>query len=109
MKNKKIKPSSLAVAALISSAVLVSFTHAKDIVKAAPASDLSAVNAKALGDLHNHTDKTVLKVFAKAVSDSGVAARERELKADMIKVERNLTNQLLEFLLFWRFALTVRL
>lgn len=100
----------MAIAATLTGSVLLSSVHAKDIAKSAPlGQDLSSVHAKALGELHNHTDKTVVKVFAKAVSDNAIVARERELRTEVVRIERGLVEQLADFLMFWRVAFSVRL
>lgn len=107
----------ISLAYLLCGSVLLSSAHAKDLVKHGSHDQSAAVatkagptdlNAKVIGELHNHTEKTALKTFAKAVSTPGIVARERELKRDVVEIEKNLSHQVFDTILFWRMALTLR-
>lgn len=117
MKIKTIKTIFVAIAALfISTAVLLSSAHMKDIVKGAikdPSHDTGAMTrsvdpvARAMSDLHNHTDKQTLKNIS---MDNPMAARERELKgiADEER-DRGITEIIEEMVAFYRLAFAMRL
>lgn len=115
MKTKIITLSTIILAYVLCASVVLASAHAKDLAKHGSGDYIAStgkptdINAKALSDLHNHTDKTMLKSFAKAVSDTGMRARERELKADVSRIEKTLLNHLSEALLFWRLAISLRI
>lgn len=116
MKTNNLKPLHAIIAYLLCGSVVLSGAHAKDLVKQSGHDNASAtvkhsagdITAKALSELHNHTDKTTVKNMAKATVHHRLAARERELKADVIKAEQSLSNYLEDTMLFWRLALSLR-
>lgn len=85
-------------ASLIVVAVILSATHAKDIANTQPVRDKSNAPRvtenlptrvafdepiqKSIGDLHNHADKTMLKTFAKSMSDAPSLAAKRQERDD---------------------------
>lgn len=90
-------------------AVFLTATHAKDIMaaqptkqKAARAVETQAARTtddpvqKSMGDLHNHTDKTMLKNFAKQMGDSPSLAAKRNEKDDHENEEQSLSMRLFE-------------
>ena len=98
--------------------VLLSSVHAKDIVanttigQAVHASvstktHMDNISLKAIGDLHNHVDKTALKVFVKTFGDQAVMSRDRELKSLRATVERSFSVIVLEMLLMFRLAFAI--
>lgn len=101
-------------ACVITFAVTLSGAHAKDVVSTHNLSKddgaikitvkTSDVGAKALSDLHNHVDKTSLKSMSKTTAGDSILAREREAKADVIRVEHTLSIRLMELLLMFRMA-----
>lgn len=110
MKTKIFKIKTLLIglaACFMSLAVVMSSTHVKDLVKD-HSSDTSVMGraiepvARALGDLHNHTDKQTLKNIS---MDNPVTAREREIKAlNEDKATRNIFEVIEEALIFYRLA-----
>ena len=116
MKIKTIKTTLVTIIALfISTAVLLSSAHMKDIVKGAvkdPSHDAGVVGrtvdpvAKAMSDLHNHTDKQTLKNIS---MDNPMAARERELKGVTEEERaRGIAEIIEELIAFYRLALAMR-
>ncbi len=106
MKTKNHHTHTLAyslMSALLVVAVVLSATHAKDIVNPQPLRNKSQRVAetsmprptaidepiqKSLGDLHNHTDKTMLKHFVKASpSDAPSLAAKRQEREDHLSAE----------------------
>lgn len=97
MKTKIKHLLTLAFSAVIVVAVFLTATHAKDIVgntahskHKARAIDTQVARAtqddpvqKSMGDLHSHTDKTMLKHFVKQVGDTATLATKRTEKDDM--------------------------
>ncbi len=90
-------------------AVFLTATHAKDLVAAQPIrSKARAIDnpqaarttddpvQKSVGDLHNHSDKTMLKNFAKSVGDTPTLATKRSEKDDVITDDQPLSVRLLE-------------
>lgn len=117
MNIKTIKTIFVTIAALfISTAVLLSSAHMKDIVKGAikdPSHDTGAMTrsvdpvTRALGDLHNHTDKQTLKNIS---MDNPMAARERELKGvSEEERDRGILEIIEEMVAFYRLAFAMRL
>lgn len=112
IKTIKIKTLLLGLAAcFMSLTVIMSSSHVKDLVKDG-SHDPSVIGrtvepvAKALGDLHNHTDKQTLKAIS---MDNPVTAREREIKAlNDEKETRNVFELLEEILIFYRLAFALR-
>ena len=105
------------IALMLIPAVMVSATHAKDIAsygldkaKVLGATFDNVVHkkvavddpmTKSLGDLHNHTDKTMLKhTMVKTTGDAATQAARREV--DDIAKEHPLSIALLEMLLSLR-------
>lgn len=89
-------------ASFIVVAVFLTATHAKDIVnnqplKLRPKSVQANENLptrtidepiqKSLSDLHNHTDKTMLKHFAKSMGDAPSLAAKRQEREDHLDGE----------------------
>lgn len=119
MKIKTIKTIKTVLVALtalfISAAVLMSSAHMKDIVKGAikdPSHDTGAMTrsvdpvTRALGDLHNHTDKQTLKNIS---MDNPMAARERELKGVSDEErDRGILEIIEEMVAFYRLAFAMR-
>ena len=78
------------LSALLIVSVFLTATHAKDVVATSPEkTKLRIVESqstrsqddpvqKSVGDLHNHTDKTMLKNFAKSMGDSTTLAAKRD-------------------------------
>lgn len=77
------------LSALLVVSVFLTATHARDVVSMSPAKPkLRGVETqartqddpvqKSLSDLHNHTDKTMLKNFAKSMGDSTTLAAKRD-------------------------------
>jgi hypothetical protein len=106
-----------ALSSLITVAVVLSGAHAKDVVGGRIISkddgggivkttvkSSSDVTAKAMSDLHNHVDKTALKTFAKSAVDNSVLAREREVKAGMVQLERTASIRLMEMMFMLKLA-----
>lgn len=90
-------------------AVFLTATHAKDLVaqqpvkqKAARAVETQAARTtddpvqKSMGDLHNHTDKTMLKSFVKQMGDSPSLAAKRHEKDEHGNEEQSLSMRLFE-------------
>ncbi len=117
MNIKTIKTIFVTSAALfISTAVLLSSAHMKDIVKGAikdPTHDTGAMTrsvdpvTRAMSDLHNHTDKQTLKNIS---MDNPMAARERELKGVSDEErDRGILEIIEELVAFYRLAFAMRL
>ena len=102
------------VVTCMSLAVVMSAAHAKDVARATHPIDVngiisrpSDINAKAIGDLHNHIDKQTLKSIS---MDNPQAARERELKAvNENGRERSVVEMIEEMIAFYRLAFAMRL
>lgn len=107
---------STTLALLLIPAVLMSATHAKDIasygqpkgkVLGVEAKIQRAVDdpmAKALGDLHNHTDKTMIKHnMVKTTGDVAPYASRRE--ADELQKDHPISVKLIELLLSMRLTM----
>ena len=92
-------------------AVLLTATHAKDLVSSRPIKQKTARTVetqtqvarttddpvqKSMGDLHNHTDKTMLKSFVKQMGDSPSLAAKRNEKDDHENEEQSLSMRLFE-------------
>lgn len=91
------------LAAILVVAVFLSATHAKDIVNNQPTraksksarvvetiptrTVLDEPIQKSINDLHNHTDKTMLKNFVKAVGDAPSLAAKRQEREDHLDGE----------------------
>lgn len=112
IKTIKIKTVFLGLAAcFISLAVVMSASHLKDLVKES-SNDTNVIGrtaepvAKALGDLHNHTDKQTLKAIS---MDSPITVRAREIRAlNEDKETRNIFELLEEIMIFYRLAFALR-
>lgn len=86
--------------------VFLTATHAKDLVSATRvklrAVDTQATRTqddpmqKSLGDLHSHTDKTMLKSFVKQMSDSPTLAAKRHEGNEHDAEEQSLSMKLFE-------------
>lgn len=116
MKTKiTIKTFFIALAAcFMSFTVFLSAAHAKDVMRASHPTDVTTIisrpgdiSAKAIGDLHNHTDKQTLKAIS---MDNPMTARERELKG-VSEEERNrgIPEIIEEMIAFYRLAFAMRL
>lgn len=103
-----------AAACCMSLTVVMSAAHAKDVARATHPTDVTSIishpsdiNAKAIGDLHNHIDKQTLKSIS---MDNPMTARERELKvASEDKRDRSIFEIIEEMIAFYRLALVMRL
>lgn len=101
-------------ACCMSVAVVMSAAHAKDVARASHPTHVaglisrpSDINAKAIGDLHNHIDKQTLKNIS---MDNPLAARERELKAvNEDGRDRSIVEIIEEMVAFYRLAFALRL
>lgn len=116
-KNKSTTtPASRLLSALLVLAVVLTATHAKEVagqplpaVKSNGNDMQAAVRAnddpvqKSMSDLHNHTDKTMLKNFAKSMGDASSLAARREERDDPADV-RSLSHRLFETYLMLQFA-----
>jgi len=104
-------------------AVLLSATHAKDIVaqsetkKVLGASSITKLKlnsvrddpmSKSLGDLHNHIDKTMLKHVAKSTADVHARAvrKDGEEIADAHPISTRLLEIVLKLRLFYAYSLS---
>ena len=116
MKIKTIKTVLVTIAALfISTAVLMSSAHMKDIAKGAvkdPSHDSGTMTrsvdpvARAMGDLHNHTDKQTLKNIS---MDNPLSARQRELQGiEAEERDRGVLEIIEELFAFYRLAFAMR-
>ena len=114
MKTNITKLATLLFAHIMAVAVVLAHTHVGDVVKHS-STDLGSytvrssvdVNAKALGDLHNHIDKTMLKNVLKSAGDSTAATR-RDLKQSVLVSEESLLERFTSHLLFLQVLLTIR-
>jgi len=112
-KTNKIKTFFIGLAAcFISLSVIMSASHLKDLVKES-SHDKNVIGrtvdpvAKALGDLHNHTDKQTLKAIS---MDNPITVRQREISAlNEEKETRNIFELLEEMVIFYRLAFALRL
>ena len=98
-------------------AVMLVATHAKDIVAQPtirpikfPLSNTQLASRsqddpmqKSVGDLHNHTDKTMLKNFAKSMGDASSLAARRD-DHDEPSGDRSLSRRLFEVYMMLQFA-----
>ncbi len=107
---------------LIACAVILSHTHAADVLRHSVSSLPSATTkagtdtpaktgttdtpTKIGGELHTHVDKTMVKNIMKSVTDT-VAARRHELEKSEISDEESLLDKLLDNLLMMRIAMTL--
>ena len=98
-------------ACFMSLAVVMSSSHVKDLVKDV-SKDPSVIGrttdpvAKAIGDLHNHTDKQTLKAIS---MDNPMTVRARETSAlDEEKETRNIFELIEEIMIFYRLAFALR-
>jgi hypothetical protein len=109
MKTKIKKLTTISISLFMVLAVFLTATHAKDLVAAQPIrSKARAIDnpqaarttddpvQKSVGDLHNHSDKTMLKNFAKSVGDTPTLATKRSEKDDVITDDQPLSVRLLE-------------
>ena len=117
MKIKTIKTVLVTIAAIfISTAVLLSSAHMKDVAKGTmkdPTHDSGVTArtidpvAKAMSDLHNHTDKQTLKNIS---MDNPQSARQRELQGvEKQERDRGITEIIEELIAFYRLAFAMRL
>lgn len=114
MKTKiTIKNMFTLLACFMGLAVVLASAHAKDVVRASHPTDVATIisrpgdiNAKAIGDLHNHIDKQTLKNIA---MDNPQAARERELKGVVDENRaRGIAEIIEEMVAFYRLAFAMR-
>ena len=117
MKIKTIKTIFVTIAAVfISTAVLLSSAHMKDVAKGSikdqahdngiAARTIDPV-AKAMADLHNHTDKQTLKNIS---MDNPMSARQRELQGiEAEERNRGIVEIIEEMIAFYRLAFAMRL
>ena len=108
MKTKIKKLTTITFSLFMVLAVFLTATHAKDIVGAQPVKakartvETQATRTvddpiqKSVSDLHNHSDKTMLKNFAKSMSDTPTLAAKRTEKDDPITDDQPLSVRLLE-------------
>lgn len=108
MKTKIKNITTSLFASLLVVSVFLTATHAKDIVNNQPlktkarVADTQATRTvddpvqKSMGDLHNHSDKTMLKNFAKSMGDSPSLATKRSEKDEVLVDEQPLSVRMLE-------------
>ncbi len=108
MKTKIKKLITTFFASLLVVSVFLTATHAKDIVNTQPlktkarAIDTQAARTvddpvqKSMGDLHSHSDKTMLKNFAKSMGDTPSLATKRSEKDEQLVDEQPLSVRMLE-------------
>ncbi len=108
MKTKIKKITTTLFASLLVLSVFLTATHAKDIVNTQPlktkarAIDTQAARTtddpvqKSMGDLHSHSDKTMLKNFAKSMGDTPTLAAKRSEKDEQLVDEQPLSVRMLE-------------
>ncbi len=108
MKTKIKKITTTLFASLLVVSVFLTATHAKDIVNTQPlktkarAIDTQAARTtddpvqKSMGDLHSHSDKTMLKNFAKSMGDTPTLAAKRSEKDEQLVDEQPLSVRMLE-------------
>lgn len=117
MKTKIKHIAKIIFSSVIVLAVFLTATHAKDIVSASgqplkqKARTLETQSArvddpvqKSMSDLHNHTDKTMLKNFAKQIADSPTLAAKRNEKDELSADEQPLSTRLLEAMFMMQLA-----
>lgn len=105
---------SLAFAFAMVIAVILTATHAKDIAGSAvlkiktttPLDDgltrrIDDPVTKALSDLHNHTDKTMVKSLVKNISDNPAALSRRNNEPEAADIA-SFKTRVVEALLMWR-------
>jgi hypothetical protein len=103
------------LAHLMAGTVVLSHMHAGDVVSHSVSKDsLTQVtksspdlNAKAVGDLHNHIDKTMLKNIMKSAADSSTAASRRDLKPQQLEYEESILERLAAQFLMFRVFMTL--
>lgn len=108
MKTKIKKLTTITLSLFMVLAVFLTSTHAKDIVSAQPvkakarAVDTQATRTiddpvqKSMSDLHSHSDKTMLKNFAKSMGDTPSLASKRNEKDEPSVNEQPLSLRILE-------------
>lgn len=96
------------VAGFIAFSVFLLSVHAKDLVQYRELMNANRVEyhdigEKAVGELHDHVDKQVLKTFAKTFGDSMTASRGREDDyAPELEQDPGLLARIHETFLLWR-------
>lgn len=111
-----IKSTTLSVfASFIACSVILSGAHAKDVVGMRHfAKDdtvlkttikTTDVAQKALSELHNHVDKTSVKSMTKTTTLDTIMSREREAKAEFIRMQNALSVRIMEALFMLRLAI----
>lgn len=99
----------------LATAVVLASVHARDIVansnKIVHFDAVSTakvhtddVAAKAIGDLHNHVDKTFVKSMVKSVSEQATLIRQRQSLEDLDSIDRPLSVLVMEMLLMFRLS-----
>lgn len=104
------------VSACLVVAVMLAATHAKDVIaqpvilagKSQGDAQMAARTPddpaqKSMSDLHNHTDKTMLKNFAKSMGDTSSLAARRD-ERDEPSDDRTLSRRLFEVYMMIQFA-----
>ena len=99
---------------LIACAVILSHTHATDVIRhgisalptATAKTNTSDTQAKVGGELHTHIDKTMIKNIMKSAADT-TAARRNELEKSEIENEESLLDKFLNSLLMLRVMMTL--
>ena len=117
MKTKTLSLKTALIACfahMIAGMVILSHMHAGDVVSHSSGKEGMAqvtktspdLNAKAMGDLHNHIDKTTLKNVMKSAADSTAVSR-RDLQAQEVQFEETLLEKLAAQFLMFRVFLTL--
>lgn len=117
-KNKHMNPYKslfyLIASAFLAVSVVLASLHLRDIVasinlqtfsdgtQATKTATTTDVSAKAIGDLHNHVDKTSLKTFS-ASADQAILSR-RQAEEFLEQIERPFSVIAIELLLMFRVA-----
>jgi hypothetical protein len=116
MKTKIKKLTTITLSLFMVLAVFLTATHAKDIMSAQPvktkarAVETQATRTfddpvqKSVSDLHNHSDKTMLKNFAKSMGDTPTLSTKRNEKNDQRVEDQPLSVRLLEAFLMMQLA-----
>lgn len=104
------------LAYILAMAVVMSSLHIKDIVannneaaiqaaqQRTARAHMEDVSAKAMSELHNHVEKTMVKSLVKAMSDPAVVGRQRQTIEDAMESDRGLSVVLMEMLLMFRLS-----
>lgn len=115
-KNTKLHQLTHILSASLVVAVMLTATHAKDIVGQPMVRSKTSLDTataartqddpaqKSMSDLHNHTDKTMLKNIAKSMGDASSLAARRDERDGSSEDERTFSQRLFEAYLMLQFA-----